>query len=487
MSERDKLAKIVGNENVFDDPETLESYSKDGSFVHKIRPRCIVKPKDLGHIQAIVKWANDTRTPLVPVSSGPPRFRGDTIPGVGGAVIVDVSQMKRIIRVDRRNRVAMVEPGVTFAELIPELNKNDLAPFMPLVPRSSKSVVASGLEREPITVPRHHWDVQDPVRCIEIIYGSGDLFRTGSAAGPGSIEEQWEVGRAQVRGIGPAHTDFARLIQGAQGTMGIVTWVSIACRPLPKLKKTFLVPADKVEALTGFIYKLLWKKLGEDYILLNNHNLACLLTDKAETFKELKASLPPWVFIFSIEGFGLLPEERVGYQEAEFIEVAQSFGLQPTAVLQGMKAETITDVLARPSKEPYWKVRVKGGCHDIFFLTTLDKTPEFIRRMYEVAEVYHYPTEEIGIYLQPTVQGTNCHCEFNLMYDPQNHAEVDRVRMVDYKASRLFSSLGGFFSRPYGSWAEVAFGGAADVITASRKVKDIFDPKGVMNPGKLCF
>ena len=487
MSEREELAKIVGNENVFDDPETIESYSKDGSFVHKIRPRCIAKPKDVGQIQTIVKWANDTSAPLVPVSSGPPRFRGDTIPSVGGAVIVDLSQMKRIIRVDRRNRVAMVEPGVTFTDLIPELNKHDLAPFMPLVPRGSKSVVASGLEREPITVPMHHWDVQDPVRCIEIIYGTGDLFRTGSAAGPGTLEEQWEVGRAQMRGIGPAHTDFARLIQGAQGTMGIVTWVSMGCKPLPKLKRTFLVGADRVEALIGFIYKLLWKKLGDDYIVLNNHDLASLLTNKREACNEVKASLPPWVFIFSIEGFGLLPEERVAYQETEFIEAAQSFGLVPTKVLNGIKAQVVEDVVACPSKEPYWKVRAKGGCHDIFFLTTLDKAPQFIRGMYDLAEANQYPTDEIGIYVQPSVQGTNCHCEFNLMYDPKNRGEADKVRMIDHKASRLFSRLGGFFSRPYGSWAEVAYGGAADVIIASRKVKDIFDPKGVMNPGKLCF
>ena len=101
----------------------------------------------------------------------------------------------------------MVEPGVTFAELIPEMERNDLAPFMPLAPRGSKSVVTSALEREPITIPRHHWNPQDPLRCVEIIYGIGDLFRTGSAAGPGTLEEQWEIGRAQVRATGPAHTD----------------------------------------------------------------------------------------------------------------------------------------------------------------------------------------------------------------------------------------------------------------------------------------
>ena len=62
--------------------------------------------------------ANETQTPLIPVSSGAPHFRGDTVPSVAGSIIVDLSKMKKIINIDRPRRVAMVEPGVTFGELI---------------------------------------------------------------------------------------------------------------------------------------------------------------------------------------------------------------------------------------------------------------------------------------------------------------------------------------------------------------------------------
>jgi FAD/FMN-containing dehydrogenase len=481
------LAGIVGSEHVFNDPRTLETYSKDESFVHPIRPRCVVKPRSSKEVQAIVEWANLTRTPLVPVSSGPPRFRGDTIPSMGGAVTADLSGMKRIIKVDRQSRVAMIEPGVTFGELIPELGKEDLAPFMPLVPRRFKSVVASCLEREPITIPRAHWETQDPLLCTEVIYGSGDLFRTGYAAGPGTIEEQWEIGRTQVRGMGPAQVDFAKLIQGAQGTMGIVTWATIKCKLLPKVKKAFLVPSENVERLINLTYKLMWKKLGAECLILNGHNLACILAKDGKDASALRDALPVWVLFFGIEGTGLLPEEKAAYQEAEFKDVAQLLGLEPLTVVSGVTADVVLEALSQSSPEPYWKLRFKGGCQDVFFVTTLDRSPEFIRKMYELAGYFKYPAADIGVYIQPTVQGSNCHCEFNLSYTPQKSAEVDRLKSFVIEASRTLANMGAFFSRPYGPWTDIAYGCPPETVSALKKVKSIFDPNGIMNPGKLCF
>ena len=59
------------------------------------KPKFVANPKNADEVHNIVKWANNTNTPLVPVSSGPPRFYGDTVPSVGGAVIVDLAMMKR--------------------------------------------------------------------------------------------------------------------------------------------------------------------------------------------------------------------------------------------------------------------------------------------------------------------------------------------------------------------------------------------------------
>lgn len=86
MSKKE-LASIVGSEQVFDDAKTLDAYPRDQSFVPSSKPLFVVKPKNTAEVCAIVQWANQTTTPLVPVSSGPPHFRGDTIPSTGGQLL----------------------------------------------------------------------------------------------------------------------------------------------------------------------------------------------------------------------------------------------------------------------------------------------------------------------------------------------------------------------------------------------------------------
>ena len=78
-----KLEEIVGAENVETNPLLLEKYAGDISFVNSIKPRCIVKPRDASDVKNIVFLARETGAPLVPVSSGEPHFRGDTVPGTG--------------------------------------------------------------------------------------------------------------------------------------------------------------------------------------------------------------------------------------------------------------------------------------------------------------------------------------------------------------------------------------------------------------------
>jgi len=141
------LGKIVGKENVLNDPGILKEYSGGLASVPRKMPSCVVRPSNSDELQGVVRWANEKKAPLVPVSSGPPHFRGGTVPDAEGAVIIDLRRMNKIIRVNASNRVAIVEPGVTFGELQSELTKYGLCAYMPLSPRNSKSVLASVLER----------------------------------------------------------------------------------------------------------------------------------------------------------------------------------------------------------------------------------------------------------------------------------------------------------------------------------------------------
>lgn len=486
QDKRQELIEIVGDENVYDDPSVLDEYSKDNSFVNRMRPDYVVKPKNADEVEAIVKWANNTLIPLVPVSSGPPRFRGDTVPSTGGAVIFDLRRMKQVLSVDRRNRVAMIEPGVTFAELIPELKKNGLRANIPFLPRQSKSVIGSMLEREPGIMPKYQWDISDPLACTEVIYGTGDLFRTGSAAGPGTLEEQRTAGAAQKGPAGPGQADFYRLIQGAQGTMGIVTWATLRCELLPSLQEPFVVGSSNLDDLLEFTYWLIRLKLVDECLIQNRCTLATILTMNGN-YEPLVQGLPRWLLFFCIAGYEYFPEERVAYQIEQMMDIAKRVALEPGRAIGKVSAYELLRILGKPAAEPYWKLRRKGSCYEIFFLTTRNKLPEIIHIMQDVANKYGYPVEEMGILLQPVVQATSYHCEFDMFYDPNSPTEVDKAQEFFVDASKVLMANGAFFSRPYGLWADMVYRRDGGTATVLRKVKEIFDPKNILNPGKLCF
>jgi len=488
MANNEDLKKIVGSKNVLDDEETLEEYSRDISFVLPVRPRCVVKPKDAAEVQKLVKWANERLSPLVPVSSGAPHFRGDTIPGIGGAVIVDLSGMKKVIRVDRFHRVAMVEPGVTFGELIPAVAKEGLRLNLPLLPRKSKSVIGSMLEREPVIMPKYHWDISDPLACVEVIFGNGEMFRTGAAAGPGTIEEQWAAGGAQKTPYGPGPAAWYRLIQGAQGTMGIVTWASLRCELLPSVEEPFLVGSSQLDKLFELVHWLVRLRLVNECFVINNSNLAAIMAKKWPTdYQDLKDTLPPWVLFFNVAGYDYFPEERVSSQIKGISDITKRMGVEPLGAIGRVSALELLKVVNRPSGEPYWKLRCQGACHDIFFVTTYDKLPELIRTMYDAVDEAGYPASDMGVYLQPIVQGTNLHCEFNLFYDPENPSQSERVRELAISTVNDLMAKGAFFSRPYGESSPIIINRDAATVTALKKVKSILDPNNVMNPVKLCF
>ncbi len=482
------LGAIVGHDYVSQDADVLQAYSRDESFTRPMRPPLVVRPKNVDEVQKIVQWTNRTLTPLVPVSSGAPHFRGDTVPGVPGAVIVDLRRMDRIIRIDARNRVTIIEPGVTYGQLQPELAKDGLSVSMPLLPRASKSVMTSLLEREPRLLPKYQWHLLEPLRCMEVIWGSGDKLWTGEAGSfSGGLEEQWAMGLAQLTGYGPRHLDYHRLVQGAQGSMGIATWISIRCEELPRIHKLFFVPADHLENLLPFAYRLLRYRYGDELLLLNGANLAYILGDGAETVRALRKELPAWVLILGIAGRKLLPEKRVDFQEKDIRDMSQQFGLPLLSAIPGASDRKVLDTLNKPSPEPYWKLRHRGACQDVFFLTTLNRTPGFVNTFVSLSQATGYSPSKIGIYIQPAQQGVACHCEFNLPFDPHDQGEVERVKRLLGDGSERLMREGAFFSRPYGGWAPMVYNGDAQTTMVLKKVKGIFDPHQVMNPGKLCF
>ena len=113
------------------DPAELRLYG-DGSIL----PAAAVFPASREQVQALVRLAGERKLPLVPVSSEPPHSHASA--SVPGGVMVDFRRMNRMMKIDEVSRYAWLEPGVTFGELVPELNRRGLRLNMPFLPQSGE-------------------------------------------------------------------------------------------------------------------------------------------------------------------------------------------------------------------------------------------------------------------------------------------------------------------------------------------------------------
>ncbi|MFW9939564.1 MAG: FAD-binding oxidoreductase [Candidatus Thorarchaeota archaeon] len=477
-----ELVKICGSKFVSNEPELLESYSNDLSFVKGKVPRYVIWLNKTKQIEEILKLANKIEFSIIPISSKSPfRYHGDTIPQKDNSIIVDLSRMNKIINIDKKNRVIMVEPGVVFGQIIPILKKKGLRLLQPLYPRDGKSVLTSALERVPTTIPRYQWDSSDPLLCTEVVFGTGDLFRTGTAAGPGTIKKQRKSGQAQVNPMGPTQFSPFRLIQGAQGSLGIVTWATIKLELMPTDQKVIHFQTENIQDLLDLQHELLKFRLGNELLILNNINLACLVKQLPEDIEELSSSLASWNLILILSGRGKLAGERIAYQEGDLGDIISDLKLEHLGKESVVNDSEIIYALNNSTSYP-WRKRLKGSFQDIFFITNLEKISEYI------SLVEREVSEDLGIYIQAINQGTSYHCEFDIYY---NHEDEEVQKSVNKKYMNLSIKLmdkGAFFNRPYGLWAKEVFKRHKDSTQiALKKVKKIFDPNHILNPGVLCF
>jgi len=479
----DQLINIVGHEYATDNPNILDKYSKDYSINPPIRPNYVVLPEKREEVQRIIELANRNSIPVIPRSSGV-GFHGNTIPNQGG-IVVNMTRMNRILNIDERNRSVRIEPGVTYGQLQKVLANYRLMALNPLSPHPLKSVLSSHLEREPMLIPKFEYG--DPVLTMEVILPRGDILRTGSASAPGAPDESLSD---LVGPHGPG-LDFYRFFLGAQGTLGIVTWMNIKVEYLPKLQKLFFIPFEKVEDLIEPTYRIQRRMIGNECFILNQTYLASILARSENELEQLKEVLPSWTLILCLAGGPRRPEEKIEYEEEVLKEVASNLSLNILSTLPGTLGDDkiLLERIRQPwvETDPYWKFREKEGHEDLSFHMKLNRIPEFIQPVYELAFNKGYDAKYIGCYIQPIERGRVCYCEFGLSYKPDDLDEVEKVRGLYSEANEMLYSKGALFTSPYGIQSKIAYGRATSYTATLRKIKNIFDPNNIMNPGKLCF
>ena len=492
MANKEELIAIVGKDNVFDISSVLDKYSRDQSFVRRCKPNIVVKPKSLEEVQAVIRKCNKDKIPVTPYSSGL-NLRGAAIPDQGG-VVLDLSGLDKIEEINEKDRLAVIEPGVTYEKLQDELTKRGYRAMVPWGVPPKRSVLSSYLERDPVLAAASFEYGNDLFLDMEMVLPTGEVFRTGN----------WGIEGGEAGSTwGPIGFINYRFWTGAQGTFGVITKLALKIEPLPQVRKLFFFPFDSLEAAIVPLRKVQRRELGLECFGLDRFSLAALLEEAWEPpdnfpcekvsstdLEALRQKLAPWTFLICLSGLDYFPEDKVSYEESVLREVCAEENVEPLTSLPGLPEleEIFLETLIYPWRKSLKKFRYKGSCHNIAFHSPLAKIPELEGIIRNLAERHGYPTRDIGGYLLPIERGRAIYGEFDFPCDQEDQEETELVKRIWNEASEALMDKGAYFARPYGRWADMIYSRYNTAhVSKLKDLKREIDPNNIMNPGKLCF
>ncbi len=430
------------------DPSDLAKAGRDGSHVTG-RPLAVVAPRDVSDVVRAVRWARRHHIPLVPRGAGT-SLDGESVPP-DGAVAIDLRAWNRVLEVHREGRWARVGPGLVNADLQAALRPHGL--FFPPNPGSWLTSTIGGHVATNASGPRsfrygstRHW-----IRALDAVLGTGEIVHLGT--------------RSEKRSMGP---DLLQTFIGSEGTLGIVSEVTVRLAPRPPVRWGLALPLPARPRLGPLAVAL---------AQLPDSGLSAVEYLDAYSARGLVLSRgAPW----SADTGRLLVEvEAERPAEAEqrvrrLGRLVRRFGIASAGVvfpesdrlwdLRGEAGRVMDEVLGSRIRDD---VAVPPGQLDAL-VTALQR---IARR------------EGVAVHCFAHLGEGNVHPNF--VVDPASR-RADRIRRAMYEAALR---LGGTMSAEHGigrvkrAYVERELGRPAARLL--RAVKDACDPDGILNPGNL--
>ena len=447
------LEAIVGPENLLTSPEDLVCYSYDGTFA-ECRPDAIASPDTTDQVSAILALASREGIPIVPrgMASG---LAAGTVP-FGGGLVLNLTRMNRILEIDRENMTATAQSGVITADLAAAVERNGL--FYPPDPASIRQSTLGGNAACNSGGPRclKYGVTGDYVMALEAVLPDGRVLRTGNKC------------LKDVTGY-----DLVHLLVGSEGTLAVITEVTVRLLPLPEAKRTALA---------------IFRDIGHASQVVNQILFAGVLPATLEIVDETAIQCVEAYLHAGLDctAEAMLIVETDGDPETaqrEIERVAQVCRQGGASDVQIARTSAESDELwrARRSVSPsLGRVRPNKLGEDI--VVPRAAIPEMVRRIKHISLEHDVPIVIFG-----HAGDGNLHP--NILFDKRDEAELRRVEAA---VAALFANavdLGGTLSGEHGvgvlkqPYLEMALGPLA--IEVMQGIKHAFDPKGILNPGKV--
>lgn len=449
----EELKAIVGPENLVSNRVGMMAYAYDATGTSHL-PDVVVFPTEREHVVEIMKISHREKIPVTPRGAGT-NLSGGSVP-MGGGILLNMTKMNRILEVDTKNMVAVVEPGVVNNHLQVELGKEGF--FYAPDPASQQVCTMGGSVAECAGGPKclRYGVVRDHLLGLEMVMPDGEVLETGG----------------RLPSIRPSY-DLTQLFCGSEGTMGIMTKITVRIVRKQEKVTTLLAIYDRLldagqtvsEIIAAGILPLTLELMDQTLIgAVENYMKIGLPTDAAA------------ILIIEVEGF----EESLSRQAEMVVDICKRNKVKDLKVA-GNEAERAEIWKARKSTiGAVSRIKPSFVLQDV--TVPRNRLIHIFNRIDEISK-----EQDIQIGMLAHLGDGNLHPI--ILYDPRVEREVKAMEAAAKEVFRAALDFNGVLSGEHGIGVKkkeyMPWLFTQPTLDVMEKVKQVFDPGGTLNPEKI--
>jgi len=450
-----KLTALLGSDVVRSDAVSLQAYSRDATPMFEGLPEVIVAPRNTKDVAKIVKFAHDTKTPIIARGAGS-NLCAATVP-LNGGIVMSMTNMNKVLEVSKSEMIAIVQPGVTNLELDQLVEKEGLR-FVPDPGSRNVSTIggnvatsAGGLRGLKYGTTRNY------ILGLEAVLGTGEIIRTG--------------GRL-VKDV--AGYDVTRLLVGSEGTLAIFTEIIVALAPRPEASKYGVAYFEDLAAAAEAVEKIITSGILPATLEFLDNTCLVAVEDFAHLGLDTKAGA---LLLFGDDGDLISIEQSV----SKMAEIAKSSS--------GCRGVTLAADVAAAEALLYARRCSLPALARLSSLSILEDIAVPRKSMAEAVKRIEAIGVKHGLRIGTFGHAGDGNLHPTIVLDKDNPKEVAAAEAVLAEIFALPLEFGGTITGEHGvgsaklPYLEAKIG--ATNMQLQRDIKKVFDPVGILNPGRI--
>jgi D-lactate dehydrogenase (cytochrome) len=449
---RGELLRILPDEGrVSTSPSVLEEHGNDLSHHRPRPPDVVVFPQRTAEVAAVLAFATERRVPVVPFGAGT-SLEGHVIP-VRGGISLDLSRMDRVLEVRPADLSATVQPGVMRSALDRAAGGHGL--FFPVDPGADASLGGMAATNASGTTTVRYGGMRAQVLALEVVLADGSVIRTGSRAVKSS-----------------AGYNLTSLFVGSEGTLGVITELTVRLYGIPEYAVAVRAAFPDVDAACRAAAAI----IGSGVLVTRVELLDAPTVRAVNAYKGTAYAEAPSLFL-----------EFTGTEEGVAGDLETTREL---AELEG--AGAFEHELDREARARLWEARH----HVLFALVAaspgrVHKSTDVCVPVSELAGAVRHAREAVerhGLVAAVIAHAGDGNYHALFMLDPDDPAELETAERLNAEVVEYALARGGTCTGEHGigmgklGYLEQEHG---DLLPLMRGIKQLLDPNGILNPGKV--